>query len=213
MADVAILIPVLNRPHRVEPVLTSIAAATDVPYAAIFAASDQPTIDELERLGARYDRDEGGTYPERINRLFRLTTEPYVFLGADDLDFRVGWFQAALRVMETIEGGGIIAINDLHNGNGVHFLVSRRYIDEVGGVMDRPPGTVCCEEYRHQFVDDELRHTAAFRGRFAHAPDSIVEHLHPGAGKAPSDDTYQLGESTFAQGHEMFMRRRHLWGQ
>lgn len=209
-SQVAVLVPALNRAHRVVPLLASIAEATDVEHSVVFAASDQPTIDELDRLGARYHRDGGGTYPQRINRLFGLTTEPYVFLGADDLSFRVGWFQAALRVMETIVGGGVVAVNDLHNGAGVHFLVSRGYVNELGGCVGEP-GVVLHEGYQHAYCDDEIRHTAAARGRFAHARDAVVEHLHPGAGKAPSDETYRLGESSMHQGLALFQSRKHLW--
>src|ERR1035437_6539809 len=133
MSDVAILIPTMNRPHRMAPLLQSIAEATDVPHRVIFACNDQETVDELDRLGAWYDRDEGGTYPVRINRLFSLTTEPYCFLGADDLAFHPGWFQAVMRVMDTLGGDGVVAPNDLHNPSGVHFVVARSYVDIFGG--------------------------------------------------------------------------------
>ena len=210
MSDVAILVPVLNRPHRVEPLLQSIAEATDVPYRVIFACSDQATVDELDRLGAWYDRDEGGTYPVRINRLFDLTNERVCFLGADDLAFRPGWFQAAMRVMETLGGDGVVAINDLHNMAGVHFLVSRHYIDTVGGYLDAP-GVVMFPEFWHQYCDDSLRGAAISRGKFARAPESIVEHLHPGAGKAPHDETYAIGAAAEAHDRQIFMDNSHLW--
>src|ERR1039458_968208 len=138
MSDVAILIPTMNRPHRMAPLLQSIAEATDVPHRVIFACNDQETVDELDRLGAWYDRDEGDTYAVRINRLFNLTTEPQVFLGADDLAFRAGWFQAAMIVMETING--VVAVNDLHNMAGVHFLVSRDFVNTLGGCICEPDG-------------------------------------------------------------------------
>ena len=211
-AEVAILVPALNRPHRVEPLLASIEAATNVEHTVIFGVSDQPTVDECERLKIQYVRDEGGeegTWPKRINRLYRQVDAPYIFTGADDLDFRSGWFEAALAVMQTVDG--VVAINDLFNPNGVHFLISRNYIETLGCVIGEPPGTVCCELYLHCYVDDDLRWTAKSRNRFAFAGDSVVEHLHPGRGMAPPDETYAIGGATMTQGHQVFQSRSHLW--
>jgi hypothetical protein len=38
------------------------------------------------------------------------------------------------------------------------------------------------------------------RGVYAHAFDSIVEHLHPMVGKAEDDDTYRLGRQHTRRG-------------
>lgn len=215
MSDVAILVPVLDRPHRVAPLLQSIAEATDVPYRVIFGCSDQPTVDELDRLGAWYVRDEGGsegTWPKRINRLYREVNEPYILTGADDLAFRTNWFQAAMCEMDKFQGGGVVAVNDLHNSAGTHFIISRSYIETIGASGDGP-GTLMCEDFLHCYADDNCRSVAMFHDRFAFAKDSVIEHLHVGAGKAPMDSTYALGESTMAQGLAVYRSRSHLWGQ
>jgi hypothetical protein len=141
--------------------------------------------------------------------MYRETNEPYVFLAADDLAFRAGWFSAAMRVMEQVNGA--VAVNDLHNMAGVHVLMARSYVETMGGTGDGIPGVVCCEEYLHAYVDDELRAVAQSRGRWGFAKDAIVEHLHVGAGKAPNDSTYELGGSTMAQGLAMLQSRSHLW--
>ena len=50
--------------------------------------------------------------------------------------------------------------------------------------------------------------TAAMRrGVWAMAVDSIVEHVHHYFGKAPVDDTYRLGESSFAADRALFRTR------
>ena len=213
-ASVAILVPVLNRPHRVEPLLASIAAATPEQHSVIFACSDQPTVDELDRVSARYIRDEGGdegSWAIRINKLYKMVDEPYIFTGADDLAFRPGWFSAVMQQMNRVDG--VVAVNDLLNGSGVHFVISRNYIETLGGTGDGIPGEVMHPAYRHAFADDEERHVAQFRNRWAYANDAIVEHMHPGAGKAPTDETYAIGNASMGQGNAVFMSRRHLWGQ
>jgi glycosyltransferase involved in cell wall biosynthesis len=208
---VAILVPTLARPHRIEPLLESLERSTTAPHTVIFGASDDATVEVLERLGTRYLRDAGGlvgTYPKRINALFRATSEPYVLLGADDLEFHPGWFEAAMRAMNDVDG--VVGINDLYASESVHFLVSRHYIDTLGGSMDEP-GVVLHEGYHHWFCDDELRGTAQCRRRWAYAADAIVEHLHPGAAKAPNDKTYELGHASSEVGLEVFRSREHLW--
>ena len=210
--DLAILVPVLNRPHRVEPLLVSIADATPEQHRVIFAASDEATIAELERLGATYITDEGGpegTWPKRINRLYREVNEPYIFCGADDLLFHPGWFHAAMIVMQDIDG--VVAVNDLMNSAGVHLLISRNYIETVGAAMGEPLGTVMCEKFAHAYVDDFARRTALHHGRWGYAKESIVEHLHVGNGKAPMDSTYLLGESTMTSGAEMYRSLDYLF--
>ena len=81
----------------------------------------------------------------------------------------------------------------------------------TGDEADR--GVVLCEDFIHQYCDDCLRHVAQFRNRWAFATDAVVEHLHPGAGKAPTDETYAIGNAAGAHDREVFMSRRHLWGQ
>lgn len=205
---VAILIPVLGRPHRVKPLLESIEEATPEPHRVIFAASDQPTVDELDRLGAEYMRDQGASWGKRINRLFWTTSEPYVFLGADDVIFWDGWLAAALRHMEKVDG--VVVCADLLNPRGTLALVSRRYIEEQGGTVDGRC-EVIHSGYRHNYSDTELFETAKARGRFAYAADAVVEHLHPQNGKAEMDDTYRIGYESEARDHALFNSRRHLW--
>ncbi len=206
--SVAILIP-LMRPHRIALVVQSIVDSTQS-YSIVVVATGE-CADAARSLPVTLIEDDGGTYPVRINKAFHACTEPYVFLGADDLSFRAGWFESAMIKMNEVNG--VVGINDLHNMAGVHFLVSRYYINECGGTGDGTPGVVLCEEFSHQYCDDELRHVAQYRNRWAFAKEAVVEHLHPGAGKAPSDPIYVMGNAAGAHDREVFMRRRHMWGE
>lgn len=209
--SVAILVPVLNRPHRIEPLIRNIEEATPEPHKVYFAASDQETVDELDRLGAHYTRDDGDTYPNRMNAMFAATTEPYVFLAADDYLFHAGWLTEAMDVMhQHPDSCGVTVVTDLYNGAGTAFLVARSYVQQFGAVMDEP-GHISASAYAHAFCDDELRETAKAHGRFLKAERSIVEHLHYGNGKAPHDSTYALGEASMGPGLTLFHSRAHLW--
>ncbi len=222
MADtdlkVCILVPVLDRPANVAPLLASIEAATPEPHRVVFIATDGDTaeISALRTAGAEHATlGEPGTYARKINYGCRMTVEPLLFSAADDLRFHPGWLPAALLMLTP--GVEVVGTNDLGNARTVtglhstHTLFTRRYIDTVGGVIDGPPGVVLCELYPHDGCDDEFVRTARHRGVYAHAPDSYVEHLHPSFGKSADDATYRLGWSHGARGRELLAERHHLW--
>jgi hypothetical protein len=68
------------------------------------------------------------------------------------------------------------------------------------------------EGYMHCFVDDEFIATAKFRHAFVHAPQSVIEHLHPDWGKGVLDSTYEKSKASMVQGRVVFRERKHLWG-
>lgn len=218
MLPVAILVPVLGRPHRVAPTMQSVAAATPSPYRLLFIASrgDRDELAALNDAGADYVViGHPGTYARKINLGARATTEPLLFTAADDLEFHAGWLDAAVAKLDgTVQ---VVGTNDLGNPRTIrgehstHTLVTRSYLDDPGGVVDGARGQVLCELYPHDYCDDEFIQTAQSRGVYAHAPDSHVEHLHFLWGKNEIDSTYQLGMRGHGQGRRIYTRRRHMW--
>lgn len=208
MAQVAVIIP-LMRPHRIAPVVQSIADSTS-DYRIIVLATGA-CADACKDLPVTLIDDGGGTFPQRMNRGYGESTEQFLMTGADDLSFRPGWFEAARRVLDQIEGGGTCATNDLYNSAGTHFIADRRYIQTWGGVMNQP-NVFMDESYLHAYCDDSYRKTAQFHGRWGGVVnDCVVEHLHVGAGRAPHDAVYAAGEATMSQGLAMFQSQAHLW--
>jgi hypothetical protein len=211
---VAILIPVLNRPQRIVPTIESVGAATPEPHRLLFVVSDDDRAElvALERAGADYLAVPAarGSWACKINDGYRATTEDWVFTGADDLEFRAGWFPRGLAW--ATPAIGVIGTNDLWNprvmtgAHSTHSLVRRSYADEQG-TADQP-GLILHEGYPHQFADDELVATAMARDAYAHAFDSIVRHLRPATA---TDDTYRLGERSHSTGKRLFLSRRRLW--
>lgn len=214
---VAILVPVLRRPHRVAPLVDSIRRATDEWVRVFFIcdAGDDEEITAVEGRVGRYDYlalDGSPNYAAKINVAARCVTEPLLFLGADDLHFHPGWLQAARAKMT--DGIGVVGTNDLGNArviagdHSTHSLVARWYM-EIGTIDE--PGKLLHEGYPHEFVDDEFVETAKARGMYAHAGDSYVEHLHPLWGKAPTDELYDQHWPRMQAGKRIFRQRRPLW--
>lgn len=216
-ADLVILVPVLDRPHRVAPLLDSIEAATPGRPSVLFLTDGRGAdFEEIERQEDEHPgvlvlvNPDGGTYAEKINRGLEVTEGQLAFLGADDLEFRPGWLEAAKsRLTDRVK---VVGVNDLlrrrakRRDHATHFLVDRSYY----GTIDEPD-KLLHEGYGHCFVDDELIATAKKRGVYAYAPDSQVRHLHWMSRSAPDDDTYRKGRERFEQDRTLFHERSALW--
>lgn len=213
---VAVLVPLLARPHRVAPVVESAAEAT--PGARILllcSPGDVDVIREAELLAETVVVPwlaGPGDYARKINYGARYTSEPWIFTGADDLSFYPGWLDNALE--KSGPGIGVIGTNDLGSSrvmageHATHSLVARWYFE--WGTIDEP-FAIYHEGYPHEYVDDELVATAKRREAWAFAPGSIVEHLHPNWQKAPMDDLYAQQRSRMREGRKVYRRRQHLW--
>ncbi len=217
MTDVAVIVPMLGRPHTIGPLVDSIISTT--PSARIVfgcSPADMVVIDRLDQLGLEHFTVPGpnrGDYARKINTGFRLTSEPLIFTGACDLRFHAGWFDAAIA--ELAPGIGVVGTNDLGSRrvmaglHATHSLVARDYVERFGTIDQ--PGLVMHEGYLHEFVDDELVQTAMSRNAWAFAADSHVEHLHPAWGKADSDDLYDQTPFRMRMGRKLYRQRQQLW--
>lgn len=214
--EVAILVPVLGRPHRVKPLLESVKKATPEPHRVLFLpdSTDAEEIAAIEEAGAEYLAvDPPASWASKINAGYRATSEPWFLCAADDLEFHPGWFSRALRWAK--DETGVIGTNDLLNPrvmtgqHSTHMLVRRSYADAHGTIDEE--GKVCHEGYAHEYADDELVQTAMSRGAYVHAFDSIVEHLHYWNGKLPEDATYRLGRQHTARSRRLYRTRTRLW--
>lgn len=217
MTATVILVPMLGRPHRVEPLLESLARFTPEDHRVVFCVTENDH--DVMALTADFARlvfppRPYGDYAAKINAGIQATSEPFIFTGADDLRFHPGWLSAALARFAD-PAVGVVGTQDLCNArtiNGTHathFLVRRAYVDEWGTIDE--PAKLFHEGYWHECIDDELVATAKHRGVWAFADDSIVEHLHPMVGKADWDPMYQYQRHRIHQGRKLFRLREHMW--
>jgi hypothetical protein len=221
---IAVLVPVLNRPASAARVAANIALNTTVPYRLVFICSpgDHHQIVACAKTSADvlvtdWDPTEPGDYGRKINHAFAATMEPFVFTGADDLDFRPAWAEAALKAADAT-GVGVVGTND--GGNPVvkrglhstHSLVRRAYIDQHGGSFDMAPGQLYPVCYDHQCVDNELVDVAKARNEWAFAPLSLVTHLHPFWDRTVRKDaTYEKALRNGMADRRLFEQRKRSW--
>lgn len=210
-AGVAILVPVLNRPQNVAPLLRTIRTTTPDPYRVLFICDPGDTAeqDAITREGG-WMVSPGGSYAAKIRAGIDATNEPLLFIGADDLQFRPSWLEEAQAKMPAAQ---VVGVNDgIHRprrlSHATHFLITREYAQQP--CIDGTSGPLSTA-YAHSFVDDELIATATKRGVYAYAKTSRVKHLHPMCRTAADDETYKLGRARFAQDRKTFAQRMRLW--
>lgn len=215
--DLVIVVPMLGRPHRVQPLLESIRSATPAARVLfVLSPGDTKVAHAVEAVSAEVVTvpfRPVGDYARKINAGYRYTTEPLVFLAADDLRFHPGWCEAACAKLDA--GIGVVGTNDLgsprvlRGEHSTHSLVTRDYADRYGTIDQ--PGAILHEGYAHEWVDDELVETAKHRRAWAFAPDAKVEHLHPNWSKGVPDQLYAQQQARMRYGRPIYQRRRKLW--
>lgn len=211
--EVAVIVPVMKRPQNAAPFMKSLRASTGLAYVyAICDEDDDDTRKAWHTAGANVlISDRGHTFAQKANYGYSATSEPWMFLCGDDVHFHPGWFDQALNVAKT-ENVGVVGTDDLGNArvrageHATHALFRRSYIDEQGASWDGPK-TLVCEEYRHNFCDDEWTTVAKQRGQFGFALGAVVEHLHPLWGKNSNDEVYQKGRHSYDRDRKTWERR------
>jgi hypothetical protein len=208
-SDLAVLVPVLGRPHRVQPTLRTFAeTAPGCRVLFIADPDDAEEIAALDEAGADYI-SPGGGYAAKIRAGVDVTDQSLIFTGADDLEPRENWLEAAESAMA--DGIEVVGVNDLierSRDHATHFLMTRDYA--LLPTLSGDPGPFH-QGYSHWYVDDELIATAEHRGIYAYAPNAQMLHLHPMVGGAEDDPTYQKGRELRRHDAHLFRRRSRLW--
>lgn len=207
----AILVPTLDRPHRVMTVMENIHEVTPKPHRILWCASDEESIRLLRVAGEWVLDDSSETdrrYVTRMNKLVpHVGDARTIFFGSDDVKFRPYWFESAISVMSRM-GVSVVVPNDLHNPNGTAALMKTSYLERA--VFDAP-GLAFHPGYIHNFADNEQFYTAMLQKDFAYAVDSVVEHLHPvfgGPGNIGWDDTYKNASVGWGHDETLFYKRK-----
>lgn len=205
----------LGRAEHVAPLIRSLRSSTDrARILWLVSAGDIDVLDEVQNRGQVIvlPRRTEGDYAHKINVGVLNSTEPLIFLGASDIRFHAGWLESAEALLS--DEIGVVGTNDLANprtakGHSTHTLVARWYAEL--GLIDGAPG-LCCEQYAHEYVDDELVGTARARSAYRHCPESHVEHLHPQFKRDVKwDASYRGQQERMRASAALFQRRRRLW--
>ncbi len=193
MTDLCIIIPTRGRPDAASAVIDAChATCATEPNLVLSVDADDPDLDRYTRLAAGraavfVDEDPGG-HVRAINRAAAMAlrhSDPYAIVKLDD-DHRprtVGWDSEYLAALRRT-GTGIVYGNDLLQGFNMPTSpgITADIVKALGFVAPPTLG--------HLYCDDFWRDLGRGAGCLTYLPEVIVEHLHPGAGKAIWDAGY-----------------------
>jgi hypothetical protein len=123
----------------------------------------------------------------------------YDYLGfiGDDHRFRTeGWDEKMVRGL-SVSGGGFVYGNDLYQGQNLptHILMNTSIVSALGWMG--LPGA------KHLYLDDTWKELGLGVDRLFYFPDVIVEHMHPYAGKADMEESYERVNSREMNDHDL----------
>ena len=224
MNELAVLVPVLNRPANVAPLVRSFLTS-GCPGILVFI-TETADIDERRAINSLTSMTrveevvshDAHTWPEKINLGYESVEADWYLCAADDVEFDYGWWGATeqLRADPKI---GVIGTNDSRTGSGnqavaagehtCHPLVRGSYAER--GTWDQP-GQIVHEGYAHWFCDNEIVATAKQRAAWAYCAEAVVHHLHPYWDQTIRwDATYQEGELGAMGDAEVWGKRSRMY--
>lgn len=215
LTEVAVIVPVMERPQNVDPLVESLLASTG--RANIYFVCDHDDEQEIAAVNGNADANiiinnsPSKTFATKCNLGYRETDEPWLLFVGDDVHFYLGWFEAALQAAG--DKYAFVSTNDLGNRavmaglHATHPMILRTWIDNHGASFDGA-ATVCHEGYSHWYVDNEWTLVAKRAGQFVYCPDAIVEHLHPLWGKSSNDHVYQRGQAASQKDQQLWLTRK-----
>lgn len=203
MTDLAIIVPSRARPERLREMIWMAAtkATLDLEF-WVGLDEDDPSdysvaIDEAFANGVAVyaTRRPRMNLVEWTNFLARraLTANdspPFLAsLGDDHRPRTKGWDAKLCYAIERLDGPGFAYGNDLLQGARLPtaWVVSAEIVREVGWMM-----LPTCS---HLFVDNAVKDLGEAAGRIVYRGDVVIEHEHPSAGKAATDQSYAESNS------------------
>lgn len=210
--ETCILIPTCHRPAGLIRVIESIQRTS--PDCMVVVATD-PSDQEGRNIAAYFNiqwvntpADYCGCHVAWNVALGAASKNARAFvIGADDLEFKDNWFTYAVKALRTIDGSGLVGLNDNHpqkTYKGVryptHFLATRDFIIQHMG------GVIAFECYYADCSDVEAAHRAVRAKKYVYAPLAHADHYWGGCKKG-ADYTYTKSDPYRDQSIAIFDRR------
>lgn len=201
MRDLLVIVPSRGRPGRLADMLRAALALAEsetdfvigvddddpASYSLLWAALEPDLRPRVTVMSGPRDTVSGWT-----NHLAAGGQSRYralASLGDDHMPRTQGWDRLLLGAIGAMGGTGFAYGDDGIQGAALPTAVA------VSADIVRALGWMMPPSLRHYRIDDAWRDLGAGAGCLAYVPEVIIEHLHPGAGKAAFDATYADGAS------------------
>lgn len=215
---IVVVLPSRGRPARAREAVQAIRDTASLVTTSVVLTvdGDDPELEAYRALrwGPPYRAETFLTViddPRSTGDLVRATNtvamriaedDPHAIIGnlGDDHVCRTpGWDR---RVEEALRAPGIAYGDDLLQGRKLPTapFMSAAIVNALGWFF--PPCLV------HMYPDNALRDIGDRLGRLHYLPDVVIEHVHPGAGKAELDEGYVRADASTARDREAYERWR-----
>ena len=154
--DVYVLLPVLYRPEQLRRVLKSLKdTAPEIGIVVALEKDDKASFEVAAEYGTIVTictQPRAGCAAGWNTALAAApgNARAYV-LGADDVIFKAGWFEAATKALDTIGGDGLVGFHDPHKKAplATHYMMTKHHLITVNG------GVMACPHYRVENIEVE----------------------------------------------------------
>lgn len=213
--SVVVVIPSRGRPERARVAIQAIRDTASLVSTSVILAVDvdDPELEGYQALafpGPRVEVTRITLAPGETGNLVRATNTVSLRVAAADPDAIIGnlgddhvirtpgWDR---RITEVLRAPGIAFGDDLLQGSKLPTapFVSAAIVRALGYYFP-----TCLE---HMYPDNAIRDLGDRLGILHYLPDVVIEHMHPGAGKAEPDEGYLRADSSTARDREAY----HEW--
>lgn len=194
MPDLAIIVPTRGRPDNIRKVVSAwdFTNAWDYADLVLVADADDPEIGEYQEPGIS-DHVRVVVIPawmpmvHKLDLAAREMADRYWalgFAGDDHLPQTIGWAARYLTVLREL-GTGMVYGDDGYQGQrlSTEWAMTSDVVRALGRMVPAP--------VEHMFCDNSVLELFTAAGAVRHLPEIRIEHMHPYAGKAETDDQYE----------------------
>lgn len=200
-ADLLIIVPTRSRPGAVAEVAASWRATGAFADAELHFAvdADDPRLDDY-LVAAQQEMRSGdpvtvSVQPRWLPMVYKLDAVTIAdlrahprriavgFAGDDHHPRTPGWAARYLGTLRTA-GTGIVYCADGYQNDRLptQWAMTADIVRALGRMVPAP--------VEHLFCDNAIRELGTAAGVLHYLPDLLIEHVHPAAGKAPTDEQY-----------------------
>jgi len=190
MSQMAIIVPSRGRPDNIKALIESMRKTITSDQLWVVCDSDDQELAGYQALGIEnlliFDRiQKGMARPLNLAVRYILknhSIEHFAFLGDDHRPRTIYWDQDFRKVLD--QGIGVVYGNDLFQSENLPTAVGMHgtIVRELDGMV--PEGLL------HLYLDNFWKQIGIDIGALTYLPETIIEHMHPLAGKAQVDQGY-----------------------
>jgi predicted O-methyltransferase YrrM len=196
MPDLAILVPTRGRPGNVEKVIGAWDFTNAWDHADLILVADeddphyQAYVDLIDPAACPVRLFSVPKWMPMVHKLDLAAREmaglywAVGFAGDDHLPQTIGWAARYLTVLREL-GSGMVYGDDGYQGAklSTEWAITSDVVSALGRMVPAP--------VEHMFCDNSILELFTAAGAVRHLPEVRIEHMHPYAGKADTDDQYK----------------------